>query len=147
MKQFINIWRHWSLEHFDWEWYVENMKMKYNLNTLDSLPKSYIQWRGRMFSIQNQGRRKMILKQPWTQNFIIILLLPFLTWTETPQLNSNFKRDVLRFNIFSLFFFFLLFSFFLFFFFLFSFFFFSSSNLSPHSKKKNLCQIIPFLES
>ena len=128
-------------------WNVENMKMTYNLDTLDSLPKSYIQWRGRMFSIQNQ-RRKMPLGQPWTQNFIFILLLPFLSWTETPPLNSNFKRDVLRFNIFSLesifSFHYFLFSFFFFFF---SFFFVSSSNLSPHSKKNILCQIIPFLES
>ena len=62
MKLLINIWRHWSLRNFDREWYVENMKMKYNLDIYDSLPKSYIQWRGWMFSIQNQTR-KVLLKQ------------------------------------------------------------------------------------
>ena len=107
-----------------------------NLDTLDSLPKSNIQWRGRMFSIQNQRRRKMLLRQPWNQNFIFTFLLPYLSWTETPHLNSNFKRDVLRFNIFSLE------SIFSFYYFLFSFFYFlcyyCSSNLSPHSKKKKI---------
>ena len=116
-------------------------KMTYNLDTLDSLPKSNIQWRGRMFSIQNQTRRKVLLRQPWTK---------------TPQLYSNFKRDVRRFNFFSLesifsfsFFFFLyslffiLFSFFFFFFFFFFLFFFFLFSLflvpiSRHTRKKKV---------